>query len=1351
MSMANKLQYGAFGALLARLRQEAGFAQQSDFAKRLEISQQTVSRWELGASRPRDKQMPQIASVLGASLEALLAAAGYTPNAKMAVVPTVSFDQPFPIDALAPDSFERFCFYFLARLYPAENVHRAGAQGHTQDGLDVDVQRTDGTYHTFQCKRAQEFGPAKVQAAVAAHTREAAKKFILLTRVASPQARQVIRTLPDWSIWDKEDIARIIRQKLSRHEQGQLVDTFFPGQRLALLGETDAGPWQTAESFFAPFMSRQSVFSHDWDIVGRGEDVQAVVASLENRSILVSLLVGSGGAGKSRILRQAVDIFQAAHTDVLVRFLSPNEDATGTSLANLGVNPKVLIVDDAHDRTDLAILFQYVANPQNQASLLLALRPYGLDHIKDQASRFNLVGERIFEHKFAPLNLEQATQLATQVLQEFNGPIAAAHDIARLTLDCTLATVIGAQIVAKENIHIEFAKNDEAVFRRTLLGRFKDVIAGGVGEERDAESIEKLLKIFALIQPFYSDDDTVAPLALQVEALKEADTKRLIPLLANAGVLFKRGGQYRIAPDLLADFIVEKACVGENGASTGYAESVFDAANGKQMEHLLLNLGKLDWRRANGDPSNSRLLDGVWSKLKPSSGYSDPYISAVKSVAYYQPARTLVFAEKLIRDGSYRRDLPEMIKYAAYNFEHLRQACECLWELGKQDERPLNQNPEHAIRILAELCAVEPEKPGSYNEEVVDFVLSLFQQEDAWIGTYSPLDVLEGILLTEGYTSTSDSRSIHMSPFLVNADFVADLREKVVSAAIGLLSHGNVKVALKAAKFLENGLRYPMGLFGQTIPSEVHAAWTAIFVKTLESIENATLKNQLDALVFIELCNTVSWHANFADEATTPIAKRIMDAIPGSLEFRTIFALVNGNGRIMDEKDYENAERIWDGKLGSLVDELVATYKDGEELCAIINAHLTHIGSNHVEQNGGMLYYRLIDKSTPLAIATIKHALSEPNTKTTRFAGIALAKILAEDHLRGLHFARQFLQTNNRELCVAVGCAYADFRNEKLEYTEDDLVLLRTILSSKDELVVVNAIAVIRLLAAQNQSLAIALLKEVDFNTSVNIAENVMRLFHGSGIFQFNDLTEENVRFFIERLKLLNDLGGYWVATFVAQASKHQPLIVAKFLMDRVEHAVNIEGWGFHPCNLKTHGRARLLFSESKESGLVFLQFVHWAKEKMDGNYRFRHYAAELFNAMFSVFDNEILGALQNWIDESTPGDMVLLSQILRGVKPGFVFEHKEFVLRFLERAKQHGNKVLESGISALCGAAIGGLRSGTLGEPYPRDVQMKEDAIKAQLGMSRFSPAYPLYKQIEEHAEQNIQRALKERETFED
>lgn len=202
--------------------------------------------------------------MLGADQDALFEAAGYARGAVAA-----TFDRPFPLNALPPESFERFCAYFLERLYLDKQgrVHRAGGSGHRQDGIDISVTGPFGR-HTFQCKRVEEFGQQRVRAAIAKHTTPATEMFLLLSNIASPQSRAALADHPDWQIWDREDISLRVRS-LPQADQRALVDTFFRGKRLELLGEPEAGPWMTSDQYFGPYLESGRLFNHTWQLVGR--------------------------------------------------------------------------------------------------------------------------------------------------------------------------------------------------------------------------------------------------------------------------------------------------------------------------------------------------------------------------------------------------------------------------------------------------------------------------------------------------------------------------------------------------------------------------------------------------------------------------------------------------------------------------------------------------------------------------------------------------------------------------------------------------------------------------------------------------------------------------------------------------------------------------------------------------------------------------------------------------------------------------------------------------------------------------------------------------------------------------
>ena len=145
----------------------------------------------------------------------------------------------------------------------------------------------------------QRFGPGDVQAAVDALTLPVRECYLFLSRKASPGARQEIAKHPGWRLWDRIDISRAVRHLPDQGAAIRLVDTYFPGYREAFLGVPKPGPWETAEEFFRP-LTRMPVFSHDWRLAGRTQELDALIAFLRDARRRVAVVVGAGGIGKSR-------------------------------------------------------------------------------------------------------------------------------------------------------------------------------------------------------------------------------------------------------------------------------------------------------------------------------------------------------------------------------------------------------------------------------------------------------------------------------------------------------------------------------------------------------------------------------------------------------------------------------------------------------------------------------------------------------------------------------------------------------------------------------------------------------------------------------------------------------------------------------------------------------------------------------------------------------------------------------------------------------------------------------------------------------------------------------------------
>lgn len=180
-----------------------------------------------------------------------------------------------------------------------------------------------------------EFGPEKVKKAIKDQTIAAKKKHLLLSRVASPDARGEIKRVRGWDLWDQVDITRVFRT-LPKREQVRIADIYFPTQRFALTGELAAGPWQTVEAFFAPQLVEGRVFNQRWELVGRITELNGLARAFADPSVLAVSLIGRAGDGKSRVLRTALDGFASQYPGIRVVVASPTEEISAKSLEDLG-------------------------------------------------------------------------------------------------------------------------------------------------------------------------------------------------------------------------------------------------------------------------------------------------------------------------------------------------------------------------------------------------------------------------------------------------------------------------------------------------------------------------------------------------------------------------------------------------------------------------------------------------------------------------------------------------------------------------------------------------------------------------------------------------------------------------------------------------------------------------------------------------------------------------------------------------------------------------------------------------------------------------------------------------------
>lgn len=1329
--------YQTFGTRVTELRNAAGFAKQADLASQLGVSQQTVSRWEAGTSRPRMDDLTKLASALKVDVDVLLPMAGYSPSGSE----VRSLDQLLPLERLTPGSFENFCVELLVADFQGKaTVHPAGQTGHKQHGIDIRAQINNGAVHTYQCKREAQFGPAKVRSAIRAHTIDADMKYLLLSRVASPKARKEIEQAKGWYLWDKKDISRVFRT-LPKRERVRLVDIYFPGQRLNLTGEPAPGPWQAPEYFFAPYLEDGRPFNQAWDLVGRDKELAELTDTLAKRDIPVVSLVGPAGGGKTRLLRSALQRFAKQHPNMRIWLASPSEEITARALEDLGTGAKLLVMDDAHDRDDAAKLIDHAARNQSNVRVLLVYRPYWSDFVQQRLARYGLVGVLSKTVTLGTPTKQDAVTLASQVLDKNGASKDFAQVIADAAYDSPLAVVVGAYIVATEGMHPELLGSNET-YQSTVLKRYQEVIAEDIAQGADRERVHGILRTLALIQPLVADDQRVLDLVETVEKIPPHDTARLIRRLIDAGVLFKRGTKHRLSPDLLADSIIESACITVGGASSGYAEKLFAAAIPEHREHALLNLGRLDWRRNKGDTSTSKLLDALWAGLQWHDSYPNADVKAAAETAFFQPRQALDFASQLIdAEHGQDADVCRMIHRAAHNLEHLDRACALLWDAGKHDSRPTNPHPDHAIQLLAQLATPEPRKPVEFVERAVAFAMSILDSPESWQGAFTPMAILRASLAVEGHlTSSASKRDVTLSFYTLPHEQVRAVRQQVINELLESLHSSNHRRAFLAAQCLADALRSPA-----RAPSGNPQPWKQEFKETLERLAQQVETTELPAPVLVRVAESIAWHASCDDVATRSPAKRVLASLDRDLATRTTRALMDPWGtNIWPRRDKADLSRH-EAKADKLCKELADAFPAPAELAAFLQARLHDISSvsgNEGYNQSARFLHRLLQSNLPMARYLLEAYLRDQTTALAAYTGRALGVLMEAATIEHARFVEELLQGGEPQTeILAQGYALAP----TLEgYSEADRAALLRIFRSRDSGTLWHAGSIALHVARRDPSLAIELTTKMDFKAVMQCSHDVFMWLVDDKILPFEMITDAQLQTLVHGLRPLPKLDDHWVNAFLKKVMRRRPSLVIDLGMTRLEDAIaNGDIW-LVPLGRGFEKEDSLGLMSSPGGASLLGALFDRALAHIDDP-QFFHLFARLVQALCGQYNAPFTTALEQWLENGTATHFKVATAVLQQADTSFVSSNEGFTERTLDAARHVSRRSHHQLTMALASASTTGFRCTDLGQPFPEDLQLKDLAERRLARVARDDPAFELYQMLARHADHAIERRREE------
>ena len=1283
--------------------------------------------------------------------------------------PVVPFPEFLPLNDpnLPWDRFEAFCEELISRLPGVRETHRYGRTGSRQRGIDIVADFENGERWAFQCRQWKKFTKTDATKAIQETSYKADHFILTLSRSATSGIRDVCDSNPNWDVWDVGDISRKVRE-LPMHSAARLVEAHFgPSWRSAFLGLQGLTSFVPPNEFFRPFLNESALFNHAWQLVGRSDHIRQTHEFIESQQHNVGVLVGRGGIGKSKILHALAETFDSEHQGISLWFAAEGVPLTQGGADHLPFEPCVLVVDDAHRRSDLPTLLALSRQRSHVTKLLLSCRSQAIDGVRSQLTHSGFdAHEVVFLPVIEELSREEVTDLACQALgSEFSN---LAEQLAAATWDCPLVTVVGGQLVAKKAVAPEFLERDED-FRHTVLTRFRDILVGEVGDRIDTSLCKSLLDLVAAVQPIRLDNETTLEAEADFLGIDPPALLRSLGALEEAGVLLRRGNTLRIVPDVLADHILLEASVTLQGRSTGYADLVFDKFAPLCPSEVLRNLSELDWRlRWSGAPA-SELLSGIWQKIEyefreASNLERVTILRILEQVALNQPERTLTLVEFAMQNPATKaedsgwsqvyefthshvlRQLPTLLRRISYTLNFLPRCCDLLWELGRDDDRDLNPHSDHAMRVFADLGSYDIDKPLAVNHGVLDTVERLLEASDCHDHVHSPLDIIDPMLAKTGHSFYSQGHNLIYRPFFLHEESVKAIRERCISLMARCLSSDNLRVSLRALKSLEDALREPIGEFDLEISDVDREQWRPEQLEILSNIEGLAQRTT-EPLTLICIKDALWWHRSYSPSAEIRgRADAIVASIPESFELRLTQELMNpfhSDDWQPDGTGEDDGYQLHLDRVKQIHRSVVAEFLDHTGSLAnayeILVSRMQTMNYSGVQPQAQVVLVLLGDSAPEFAAGICDIMVDDPNGALAPHLQLLLSNVRTWNAERARGICQRAVKSGSTILCRGVAVSYQS-PQWAANASAQDIQSLRELLDHGDMDVRVEAIGALRALAAGHERVAIDLAKSVGVGDSTTLAKELCGLFSGGWGIPFGVLTNADLHALLAKLDHVNDIGEYHINGFLVKAAERDARAVVELLLNRIRKEENRTA-GYHPLPILGF-RERLTGLSGDPDQENILREIRDAS--LESGRSIGYWIPKLFSEVSSRFESSAgLKVLDEWINSGDTARIVSGARIVQGAGPGFVFRHVAFVSNLLERAHVASFDCYRSTTESLESSALSGTRSGTPGQPMPQDVAMKDQASAVANQFYAGSPSYRFYDSLAKSAQARIEDQL--------
>lgn len=1063
----------------------------------------------------------------------------------------------------------------------------------------------------------------------------------------------------------------------------------------------------------APQQGTGVLFDYNQVLRGRRQHLDALDAFLASTEQTIVVLPGRGGIGKTKLVRE----WAARQTSWIVLWTSEMRPWHAGAETEIPHGDTLLVVDDAHRYPDLAQAIGLVANWRGPQTLkmVIATRPSGRDYVNERLAQFVDETRVLRCPTLKELTLDETMELAEEMLG--TGFAHLAPQLAQVSQDTPLVTVVGGRLIAKGEILPDLLGNHEA-FQHAVFDKFASECAGQL--PAGGKSKEELLHLLAAVQPVDERTpafDAVAPAFL---GLRSDQIRRNVLALEETGIVIRTRDAARIVPDVLADYLLERASVGPNHYVTGYADAVFEAFHEGFLSNLLKNLAELDWRITQRDPQ-TRLLENIWSRLRETFRTRKAHerrqmLVEMQKVVAFQPAAVhtlLQLAMDHPAETSYDygfevgnekviRVVPELLAVTIHDPESSVDAFRRLWLLSKGG--PEEETRNRARRALKEAIGYQKYKSLSFNERVLSHVEALARDPSAYDGDFTPLDLLNTLLDREISHTERQGGAFTVSALPIHHGNVSPLRTRALETITNCLESTGPRVPVEAVESLSHVLsEYHPGLRGE-VTAEEQQWQDGERLRALEILAARVERGSLALPVVWRIGKLLFWVAERS--RLTDHVKREAEELRRKIELPEDFDVFDSlcadqwEYNTLEDGFYSVSERRGQ-KEERAVEFLKAHGNVSEQIARIERLSKDALDAGINPKSIDPLLTRLCGDRVFLQ-GLSDYLLAHPRSMMAQVAGVAVRIWRDIDPSLFSHYGCGFARTG--EWRTAMSVAEVVCGGPPLEQPiQQDVEVLAALCERKEPAVlgvVLRGLARLGKVLAF-RSAAFGLVLRIEVRASEYLARSLCELV-GPGHLSPAALDEPTIRGILGKLITVDELPDQAFGTFLAYVGGRAPLAVAEFFEARLNHAVKIkadEGFSrYKPLPSASFWSSFQGTQESPQYRVTLEKIFSWVR-------RFPRWIYETLELFwhFGKPDETSFSVLDHALHSADTDDLLAALNILTKAQKDLAFNHVAFAMHVLDLCAAHGKEMEEEATRILqsnCLSLPGGMAVG--GSPIP-------------------------------------------------